>query len=232
MTHPPSAGRFRRAATEFVLIVTGVSVALGAQSLWDFGQDRDAEREYLSQLQSDLAENQRRLRDALELEEQQAAAAQAALNALAAGAEVPADSAQVWLMERRGLFYSDPRPITGTFSALVETGDLRLIRDSEKRNAIISYLAQIGADKTEFDRFVDDHLFALRIIRAAGSAPAQSWGSLWSTSSPPRRCVRSTWDGCSRPRGRPRRRWRVGSAVRADGGLCAGGREEGRREPG
>jgi hypothetical protein len=178
VTQQPSAGRFRRAATEFVLIVTGVSVALGAQSLWDFGQDRDAEREYLSQLQSDLAENQRRLQDARELEVQQAAAARAALNALAAGAEIPADSAQAWLMERRGLFYSDPRPITGTFSALVETGDLRLIRDSAKRNAIISYLAQITADKAEFDRFVDDHLFALRMIRAAGSAPAQQWGSL------------------------------------------------------
>ena len=89
---------FRRATGDVARTEEGGSVALGAQSLWDFGQDREAEREYLSQLQSDLAENQRRLQDALELEEQQAAAGAAALNALAAGAEIPADSAQAWLM--------------------------------------------------------------------------------------------------------------------------------------
>ncbi len=163
---------------EFVLIVAGVTVALGADSLWDFRQDREAEEEYLVQMRSDLAENERRLEDALALEAQQAAAATSALNAFASGRAVDPDSAQVWLMDRRGLFYSDPRPITGTFSALVETGDLRLIRDASKRNAVISYLAQITEDKREFDRFVEESLVALRAIREVGATPDYAWSAL------------------------------------------------------
>ena len=178
MSDATSRGRFARAASEFVLIVAGVSVALAADSLWDFRQDRAAEREYLAQLRADLTENETRLVAALDLERQQAQAAQRALDALATGGPIAPDSAQLWLMEERGLFYSDPRPITGTLSALVQTGDLRLIRDLETRNALVSYLAQITADKTEFDRFVDESLTGIRMLRASGAAPAVAWGEL------------------------------------------------------
>ncbi len=171
-----SSSRARRAVAEFLLIVAGVSVALTADSVWDYRQDRMAETEYLAQLRTDLAETRQRLTDARTLEQQQHAAGVAALSALASAEVVSPDSARSWLIDRRGLYYSDPRPITGTLSALVQTGDLRLIRAADQRNAIVSYLAQITEDKREFDRFVDESLVAIRMIRAAGATPARPWG--------------------------------------------------------
>ena len=123
-------------------------------------------------------QNRDRFRDALALEQQQARAGRRALDALAAVGTIPLDSARVWLMEQRGLFYSDPRPITGTLSALVQIGDLRLIRDLETRNALVSYLAQITLDKAEFDRFVQEALGGIRMLRAAGATPPRAWDEL------------------------------------------------------
>lgn len=169
------AGRLRLALGELALIVAGVSLALAADSLWDFRQDRASEREYLAQLITDLGENRQRLEDALALERQQQAAAAKVLDALAAGSPLTAQTARQWLIDERGLYYADPRLITGTLSALVQNGDLRLIRDSGKRNAVVSYLAQITEDKEEFDRFVEESLFALRIFREVGSSPPAGW---------------------------------------------------------
>lgn len=178
MIERPPTHRFRRLLGEFALIVAGVTVALGADSLWDYWQDRVAEREYLTQLESDLVENQRRMDEAIELEKLQSAAGQSALKAIVAGGAIDADSAQAWLIERRALFYSDPRPLTGTFTALVETGDLRVIRDPKKRKAVIGYLSQITADKAEFDRFVDQTMGYIAQFREAGTGPDRAWASL------------------------------------------------------
>ncbi len=54
---------------EFVLIMAGVTVALGADALRSARQDRMREEEYLEQLRSDLAENRERLVAAIEDEE-------------------------------------------------------------------------------------------------------------------------------------------------------------------
>lgn len=160
---------------EFVLIVAGVSVALSADSALETRREWMRETEYLEQLRSDLNENARRLESAIRLEEQQRAAAQTAFDAVDQKRSIPPDSAQAWLIERRGLFYSDPRLLSGTFSALTNTGDLRLIRDREVREAIIAYLPQIGADQAEFDRWVEQLLPHLERLTALGFAtrPAQ-----------------------------------------------------------
>jgi hypothetical protein len=132
-------GRSRLIA-EFLLIVAGVTVALGADSLWSIRQDHARESEYLEQLRADLAENRARLDAAILDEETLGAAALAALEALARESPITADSARAWLVERRGFMYSDPRLLTGTFSGLIESGDLRLIRDPDVRKSIIAYL--------------------------------------------------------------------------------------------
>jgi hypothetical protein len=157
------AGSFRasRALGEFLLIVAGVTVALGAESLWAARLDRLREAEYMEQLRSDLAENQRRLDVAILDEETIGAAALTALQAVMSGEPIPVDSAQAWVVERRGLFYSDPRLLTGTFSGLVESGDLRLVRDPTIRKAIIAYVPQVVSDRAEFDRWVDTFIAGL-----------------------------------------------------------------------
>lgn len=182
MTEPETNRRLRRLLGEFVLIVAGVTVALSADSLWDYWQDRVSEREYLEQLLSDLAESEQRFEEAAELEAQQSAAGQSALNAIASGGAIEPDSAQAWLIERRALFYSDPRPLTGTLTALVETGDLRVIRDPAKRQGVIAYLSQISADKTEFDRFVDQTMGYIAQFREVGMGSDFAWTSLGASS--------------------------------------------------
>ena len=149
------ATALRRWAAEFVLIVAGVSVALGADSVWEWRQDRQREAEYLAQLSEDLDENAGRLRAAIELEESQRRAAITAFEAVAGGVEVSPDSARSWLLDRRGLYYSDPRLVTGTFTALVSTGDVGLIRDPAIRRAVVGYVPKVQDDMEEFDRWVD-----------------------------------------------------------------------------
>jgi len=157
--------RWSRLAAEFLLIVAGVTVALGADSLWSLRQDHARESEYLEQLRADLAENRTRLDAAILDEETLGAAALAALEALTTGSPITADSARAWLVERRGFMYSDPRLLTGTFSGLIESGDLRLIRDSDMRKSIIAYVPQITADRAEFDRWVGELIKGFRAYR-------------------------------------------------------------------
>jgi hypothetical protein len=153
---------------EFFLIVAGVSVALAAESAWGIRKDRILESEYLAQIQADLAENEKRLLVAIALEEMQRAAAQAAFDAVSERRPIPPDSANAWLHERRGLNYSDPRLLTGSVSALIGTGDVRLVRDPVVRKAIMAYLPQISADQAEFDRWVEHLLMPLERLRAVG----------------------------------------------------------------
>lgn len=154
-----------RVVGEFLLIVAGVTVALGADALRSARQDRAREEEYLEQLRSDLAENRKRLVAAIEDEETLGAAALSALKAVLSGQPISVDSARAWLVERRGFYYSDPRLLTGTFSGLVESGDLRLVRAPDLRKAIIAYLPQISADRSEFDRWVDAFITGVRPFR-------------------------------------------------------------------
>lgn len=158
-------GRVGKLVQEFILIVVGVSVALGADSLRAAHEDRLREAEYLEQLKADLKENQARLASAILDEETLGAAAVTAMRALKSGVVVSPDSAQDWLVERRALYYSDPRVLTGTFSGLVDSGDLRLIHDPVIRGAIVAYVPQISADQAEFGRFVDTFIEGLKSAR-------------------------------------------------------------------
>ena len=160
-----SATRSPRVLGEFLLIVAGVTVALAADSLWSFRQDRVLEAEYLEQLRSDLDENRDRLIAAIEDEETIGDGAFSALSAVKGGETISPDSARAWLVEQRGFYYADPRLLTGTFSGLVESGDLRMIRDPDVRKSILGYLPQIQADRVEFDRWVDAFITGIRPYR-------------------------------------------------------------------
>lgn len=144
----------RRWASEFIVIVAGVIVALGANAMWGDWQDRRAEHAYLDQLRGDLDENLVRLRDAMKLEDTQHAAAGAAYAAVVRGDNISKDSAAAWMVTRRGVYYSDPRLLTGTVTTLISTGDLKLIRNSSLRQSIAGYSTRIQEDREEFNRFV------------------------------------------------------------------------------
>lgn len=167
MSGERGGGRLRRGLAEFFLIVAGVSVALGADALWEYRSELDREREYLEQIRADLTANIGSLEEALSSEAMTESAVQSAIDAVVSGGPIAPDSVQLWLHERRGLSYADPRLLTGTIDALVNTGDLRLVRDASIRQGLVSYLPRIEQDQSEFDRWVGlgiDHIEQLRII--------------------------------------------------------------------
>jgi hypothetical protein len=160
--------RLGRALGEFLLIVAGVSVALGAESLFGLRQERVREADHLAQIRSDVEENERRLVEAIALEESRRGSAQIAFEAANARQVISADSAQAWLIERRGLYAADPRLLTGSLSALIGTGDLRLIQDRGVRAALVAYVPQVVSDRTEFDRWTQHQVLFLTSLHRVG----------------------------------------------------------------
>jgi hypothetical protein len=154
----PDRVDLRHLAVEFLLIVAGVLSALMVDAAWQSHLDRDREREYLRQLRADAVENRARLMAAHDLEDDQRRRARAMVAALRTRQPLDPDSAAAWMDVGSGQsfpWYSDPRLATGTMVALVETGDLNLIRDPGTRSATIAYLGQLQADLAEFGRSVD-----------------------------------------------------------------------------
>ncbi len=169
-----SSVRARRLAAEFVLLVAGVLTALGVDAWWQGRTERVREAEYLDQLHEDALENRRRLAEALTIERDQLARADAVQRALRSRQPMDRDSATSWMIREPTFpWYSDPRVLTGTIVALVETGDINLIRQGDLRSAIIGYLGQLEADLAEFRRGIvpfQDH--ADRLYALAESARA------------------------------------------------------------
>jgi hypothetical protein len=154
--------------SEFVVIVAGVLVALSANSLWEGWHESRTERVYIEQLRIDMDENVRRLQAAIALEIQQQKAATAAFQAVTSGQPISRDSAQAWLITRRGVYYSDPRLLTGTVTELISTGNLRLLRNAALRQAVAGYATRIREDRDEFDRFVASLQPPFEVLRNEG----------------------------------------------------------------
>ena len=160
----------KRVLAEFLLIVSGVTVALGAESWWSGREARVREQVYIAQLREDAAQTSRRLAAAIAQEEMQLGAKTAIRDALLLGHPIPVDSAQAWLVDRRGsMYYSDPRVLDGTLVALVESGDLGIVRDNALRLSAVGYLTQLQRDLAEFDRFVGLEMEEWRIMLGAAA---------------------------------------------------------------
>ena len=137
--------RLKTAVREFAVIVAGVLCALGAQAWWESRQEAAHERQYLSQLRADVQENDRRLRTALATDSAAAHAMRNVAAMLKPDTPVPpVDSVIAWVSGTGSS--SEFRPVTGTFRALIGTGDLRLIRDDSLRFMLTSYAVEMDAE--------------------------------------------------------------------------------------
>src|SRR5690606_6008252 len=156
---PLRALRWRRGArwfaAEFLVVVTSVLFELALNAWWEASQEHRREELYLNQLRSDLRINKERLEEAIRLEQTTRAGAEAVIAALSAATPITVDSARTWMIERRASFYSDPRLLRGTVSALMETGDINLLRNAVVRQRVIEYQSQTESDQVEFGRWVD-----------------------------------------------------------------------------
>jgi hypothetical protein len=160
-----------RLAIEFGVIVVGVLTALLLESWVEYEGDRDLEAQYLEQIQLDLRQNQETLAGAVDIERHHLELLKKAESAMYQSGGAPStDSIRAWLGQRRvGLwYYSDPRLVDGTMTALVETGHLALLRDPALRSAILGYLGQVRADSEEFRRWIQIGLAAESVYTARG----------------------------------------------------------------
>ncbi len=159
---PPGEG-WRRWAREVAVIAAGALAALAAQAWWQDRQERARERDYLRQLLADTRENARRLDEAIAGDSAAGRALARVVRAFAApGALPPSDSLRRWVTG--GGFNSDFKPLTGTYAALVGTGDLQLVRTDSLRALLVAYAATAEAERRSLEAILEIATGALDVL--------------------------------------------------------------------
>ena len=138
---------------EFLVVVTGVLVALAVGAWWQGRQDAATEAAYLGQLTADLRETERAAADADAFLRPVDRAGSLLWLAFYRADPPPRDTLLAWA--ERAMWTAAVRPVTGTAEALVATGDLALVRDDSLRTAVTAYLETTRGrlyDHEQFDR--------------------------------------------------------------------------------
>jgi hypothetical protein len=140
--NPPrknTSSALRWFAAEFFVVVTGVTVALGATSWWEATQSREREAAYLGQLLADLDQTKAMVTRADEDMHRGDEAAVALVGSFQEATPPSLDSIYLWV-DAAFQWSDSPRMVVATAQALMATGDLTLIRSDSLRVAIVSYL--------------------------------------------------------------------------------------------
>lgn len=140
-------------AAEFLVVVSGILVALALNAWWQGRRDTGREEAYLRQLVADLRETERGFAEA----DRRVAFADEGrtrlLHAFWRPDASPKDSVLYWADV--SAYYEDPRAVMGTVTALLSTGDLNLVRDDSIRSAITGFAeaeeryAELNRDKVQ-----------------------------------------------------------------------------------
>jgi hypothetical protein len=132
---------WKRLLAELAVIVGGVLIALAADAWWESRQEQAEARDYLQQLLVDFQETDRRLRATI--------AGDARTLELVNGVVDRAFRGEFPLPDSLDLptRYDQFEPLTGTLTALVESGNLRLIRDDRLRFELVAFLALIDVSQ-------------------------------------------------------------------------------------
>lgn len=135
-----------------MLIVAGVLIALGANSWWEARKDRERERAYLQQLLSEMRDNEREIRAEITNDSTSMASNQRFLDLAFADSDTRLGE---WPGTRTGSSVFEP--LTGAYTALVQSGDLHLVRSDDIRIGLITYASKLAG--------VQEHLqlYAMRV---------------------------------------------------------------------
>lgn len=133
-----TAPNWKYALGELSLIVAGVLIALAVDAWWDNRQEREREREYLGQLLADVRENERRLDAAIREDSTDYLAGLARVLRIATR---PGPLA----LDSTGVFtgFAMFRPLKGTYTALLESGSVNLLRNDSVRFEVIRYAGEM-----------------------------------------------------------------------------------------
>lgn len=137
-----SSHRLRAAAAEFLLILAGVLTALVVDAWRADRQDRQLERTSLQELLDETRANERQVAEALgTFTGIRQRTARLMLAARGSAPMPPADSLRRW----NQMVIPTWTPITGTVRTLIETGQLRLVRNSAIRRAVATLDGRVAA---------------------------------------------------------------------------------------
>jgi hypothetical protein len=131
-----------RLFAELAVIVAGVLIALAANSWWERRQEQNHAREYLEQLLVDVQTTEQRLRSIIDTETQRLETVNSIIGRAFGGPWPQPDSLEL----PTGYDYFEP--LTGTLTALIQSGDLRLLRSDSIRFELIALAALIRETET------------------------------------------------------------------------------------
>lgn len=128
---------WKRLFAELGVIVAGVLIALAVDAWWERQQEQKRAEEYLQQLLADFRETERGLRGTIAGDTRTLQRVTSVLDRARTGSFPPADSLEL----PSGYDYFEP--LTGTLTALVAGGDLRLLGNDSVRFELIRFSALI-----------------------------------------------------------------------------------------
>ena len=135
--------RLLRAVTEFVVIVVGVLVALQFEEWRDEREAQSRGRAAVVALRADLAETLARIEGDIRRQNRTLEAQRQLLQLSEGSADLPPPDSMAALVTR-AIMYQRLEPVTGSYDALVNAGDLRIIPDSELRSELAALFAVMG----------------------------------------------------------------------------------------
>jgi len=157
----------RRYAAELVVIVVGVLIALGIESLVSYRIDRSTEADYLLRLTADLRADSASFAFTLQGLQAKDRALARLDSLLLSGEVVRSDTtAFFWDLWVSSLFGTSVPTITRqTYDDLLATGRIELIRNSELRSRLASYytefenqVARLRGRQGPYQATVEDHI--------------------------------------------------------------------------
>lgn len=176
---------WQHAIGEFILIVTGVLVAMAANTWWTSRQDHTKERSYLAQLLADTRANQERVDSAFASDSAAMVSTRRLLALLSDTTPAPPDSARRGLPGGDAFASPDFRPLLGTYTALLETGDLQLLDSPGLRFRLVAYQSSLESVRETvrhtaetMERHEDSYFRALLPLLAARGGQGPAFGRL------------------------------------------------------
>ena len=134
------AQRMRWFGAEFLVVLTGVLVALAFNAWWVSRHDAGRERAYLRQIRAELVRTEQELDTEIAYDAELFRRAARLHDAFFAVPAPPIDSLRGWF----NTDHADPEPLLGTLRAIVSTGDLHLVRDDSVRAALVWLAERAG----------------------------------------------------------------------------------------
>ena len=131
-----------RLIAELAVIVAGVLIALAADSWWERRKERRQAEEYLHQLLNDFQQTERQLKNAIGGDTRKFESASRVIDRAYRGQFPSADSLEL------PTGYDFFLPPTGTLTALVQGGDLRLLASDTLRFELVAYASLVDDIKT------------------------------------------------------------------------------------